>query len=568
MISKDELVKSVAQSCGVSVDISAFFFEVFVNRLSNKLKPGDLLHFQNYGFFHKRNCRIQIDKTSDSPTPKSYLIQLVLFSPEQKFKSDLNEIHFLKIANLKTLWVDDKDFQKSLKSGDFAPHTDRNQLIKSFATKAEVIISGLRKDYESDLVEELIIPLTFDLNFLIKSGQKSPSSNRRSDSKSKSEQNTSTTEQQVEPKVEKEQIKPEKIKNHSGDIETTEDGLPWNYGTKFLEKDKVRKPKEVDDSDQKPKFNERKATSKLETDLRRDQAARLKDFEPVSSHRAVSKKNSDSTEDADTVKFSVSQTGSDDTEKSGYMDKFTEVKPKTDSYRQRGDFGKTKGGRYDKYSKEKAFTARRNYLPIVAVISFIIIAVIVVYIYFIRGDENVGANENYIADIKPANNVKVIERDYEFAVSFPYPKMDDRIEISGFNPDLLLVDVSKVEIKKEPELEIKPEPKTEKFTEFNEEPKVEVKTEPPVEKKPIPVAEVKKETSNRIFLYRNYYVVYVGTFKSEDVADREADKYFSLGYNAFIEVIDLRGRGREYKLNVGDFTSEEFARQFEEKYIK
>ena len=75
-------------------------------------------------------------------------------------------------------------------------------------------------------------------------------------------------------------------------------------------------------------------------------------------------------------------------EKSGYMDKFTEVKSKTEPYRQRGDFGKTKSRRYDKYSKEKAFTARRNYLPIVAVISFIIIAVIVVYIYFIRGDEN------------------------------------------------------------------------------------------------------------------------------------------------------------------------------------
>ena len=97
------------------------------------------------------------------------------FSPGLKIKNDLNEIHFLKIPNLKTLWVDDKDFQKSLNAGDFSPYTDRNQLIKSFATKAEVIISALRKDYESDLVEELIIPLTFDLNFLIKSGQKSPS---------------------------------------------------------------------------------------------------------------------------------------------------------------------------------------------------------------------------------------------------------------------------------------------------------------------------------------------------------------------------------------------------------
>jgi cell division septation protein DedD/nucleoid DNA-binding protein len=569
MISKDELIKSVAESCGVSVDISAFFFEVFVNRLSNKLKPGDLLHFQNYGFFHKRNCRIHIDKTSDSPTPKSYLIQLVLFSSGQKINKDLRDIHFLKIANLKTLWIDDKDFQKSLKSGDFAPHTERNQLIKSFATKAEVIISGLRKDYDSDLVEELIIPLTFDLNFLIKSGQRSSSSNRSSKPKLKSEQQKSANDLTDEPKVEN-QAKPEHVKSNKGDEETAEDGLPWNYGTKFLEKDKSSISKEIGDSDTKPEFNGRKANAKLETDLRKEQSSRLRDFEPVSSHRAVSKKDSNS-KAADTVKFSVSQTSGDENEKSSYMDKFTEVKSKTEPYRQRKDFRKSKSERYDKYSKEKAFTARRNYLPIVAVISFIIIAVVVVYIYFIRGDENTGANDNIAFNIEPADNVNVIERDYEFSVSYPYPKMDDRIEISGFNPDLLQISEIKPEnvavkpdVKKKTEPEVKQETKSEKITES----KVEVKTEPPVEEKPNVVTKPKEEKSSRIFLYRNFYVVYVGTYKSEDEADREADKYFSLGYNAFIEVIESRGRGREYKLNVGDFTSEEFARQFEEQYIK
>lgn len=564
MISKDELIKSVAQNCGVSVDNSAFFFEVFVNRLSNKLKPGDLLHFHNFGFFHKRNCRIQIDKTSDSPTPKSYLIQLVLFSSEQKINKDLSDIHFLKIANLKTLWIDDKDFQKSLNSGDFAPHTDRNQLIKSFATKAEVIISGLRKDYESDLVEELIIPLTFDLNFLIKTGQKSSSSNRSSNSKLKSEQTPSTTEQQDKPKVDQDQSKPENVKSNKGDNKTTEDGLPWNYGAKFLEKDKSGKSKEVGDSDTKPEFNERKDTTKLDTDHRKEQANRLKDFEPVSSHRTGIQTNNKPPKNADTVKFSVSPTSSDDSEKSGYMDKFTEVRSKTEPYRQRGDFGKTKGGRNDKYSTEKPFTARRNFLPIVASISFIIIAVIVVYIYFIRGEKNSGAKENISFNIIPSDNVKIIERDYEFAVSFPYPKMEGRIEISGFNPDLISVGELKTEIKKETKPEVKQEPITEKITE----PKVEVKTEPPVEEKPNVVTEPKVEKSSRIFLYRNFYVVHAGSYKSEDVANREADKYFDLGYNAFIEVIETRTGERVYKLNVGDFTSEEFARQFEEKYIK
>ena len=85
--------------------------------------------------------------------------------------------------------------------------------------------------------------------------------------------------------------------------------------------------------------------------------------------------------------------------------------------------------------------------------------------------------------------------------------------MSGFNPDLLIAEelISKPEIKKETKPEVKQEPKTEKITELNEEPKVEVKTEPPVEEKPIPVIEPKEEKISRIFLYRNFYVVYVGT---------------------------------------------------------
>jgi cell division septation protein DedD len=80
--------------------------------------------------------------------------------------------------------------------------------------------------------------------------------------------------------------------------------------------------------------------------------------------------------------------------------------------------------------------------------------------------------------------------------------------------------------------------------------------------------ETKEEKSNRIFLYKNYYVVQIGTFKSEETANREADRYFNMGYNAIIEVVESRNGATMYKLIVGDFTSEEFARQFQEKYIK
>ena len=549
MFSKEELVKSVAQSCGISPEISTFFFEVFINRLSNHLKPGDLLHFHSFGYFHKRNCRIQLEKAPDSPTAKSYLIQLVLFSEETKIKNDLGAVQFLKIPNLKTLWLDDNDFQKSLNAGDFAPYIDRNQLIKSFATTAEVIIAGLRKDYDSELVEELIIPLTFDLNFLIKTGQKTlPLTKSLSNKSSK-----------------------DNLKNVHKVDEPSEESLPWNYGTKFSEKDKVSKTDQHSPNTKQSDIREKSIAAKQETDFRKDQTSRLKDFEPVSSHISSIKEDIDPLDDVDTEKFTFRKVKDDESANLKVNKKFTEVKSKTEAYRQKGEFGNTKKGILDKYSSTKTmvdsqngiYRERRSFLPFVAFFALIIIAGAFIYIYFIKDDIFSGSNTN-IVNLETASKVNVIERDYEFAVTYPYPKTENRIQVAGFNRDLLVPANVNTEIKKE----IKPESTLEKVTEVKDKPKEgEKNVKPVVEQQPV-IQEVKEEKISRIFLYKNFYVVQAGTFKSEEIANREADRYFEMGYNAFIEVVESRNGTMVYNLNVGDFTSEEFAKQFEEKYIK
>jgi hypothetical protein len=462
MLSKDELTKVVAQSCGVSIEISSFFFEVFVNRLSNKLKPGDLLHFHNHGFFHKRNCRIQIEKSSDSPTPKSYLIQLVLFSSESKIRSDLSDIHFLKIPNLKTLWLDDKEFQKSLKAGDFAPYTERNQLIKSFATKAEVIISGLRKDFDSDLNEELIIPLTFDLNFLVKRSQKSSPGNDKPKPK---EQPGSQTNK--DPKGN------EKLKSIPESKDETDDGLPWNYGTKFLDVDKPGKTENSEKENFRTEADKRQFVSRQERNVRGDQAARLKDFEPVSS-RHITPKQLEAEEKVATVKYNVTPSTGDKIEKPNIESKFTEVKSKTETYQQT-KYGKPKTGKYDKYaslrkSNDKAFTARRNYLPIVAIVAFIVIAIGAIYIYFFKDDGTSAKVNTVFLSVDPPETANVIEREYQFSVSYPYPKSDNTTEVSGFNRAVLFGGEISTEIPEEIIAEKTPETKTETRI---EKPKVE-----------------------------------------------------------------------------------------------
>ena len=541
MISKDELILSVAQSCGVSKEIASYFFEVFVNRLSNKLKPGDLLHYHSLGYFHKRNCRIQIEKTADSPTPKSYLIQLILFSSEMKLKNDLSDIHFLKIANLKTLWIDDKEFEKSLKSGDFAPYDERNQLIKSFATKAEVIISSLRLDYDSELVEELIFPSTFDLKFLIKPSQKT---NVKKETPSIPKKN------EIIDTRDKEKIK-----------ESGNDGLPWNYGTKFLDKTKTGAPTI---NKTKPEFDEQESAVGDKDVTGNVPNIVAKDFQQVKPHLETQR-------EYETVKYTVSKTTGEQTEVSESSNKFTEVKSKTESYRKKDKSRKKKDDRFNKYSSlkysnQKAFTDRKNFLPIVAIIAFIIISLFIVYIYFIKSGPEPKQKENAVTNIQPPPNLNVIDRDYNIIVSYPYPKLGIRIDMGGFSKNVFEAPELKSESIKEPKNEIKTVSTVAETKKNNEGPPEEKTVKPLEEKKKNDVES--KNDENRIFLYKNFYVVYVGTYSTEETANRVADKYFNLGYNAMVENLETREGNQEYKLIVGDFTSEDFAKQFLEKYIK
>ena len=173
-----------------------------------------------------------------------------------------------------------------------------------------------------------------------------------------------------------------------------------------------------------------------------------------------------------------------------------------------------------------------------------------------------------LKNINPPPNVTVVNRDYEFTVSYPYPKMDDRIELSGFSNNIFSGKEVKTEVVKESEQEPKTETKNEKTAKLNEKPKVEQKKEVPVNEEKKQVTEVKKPESNSIFLYKGFYLVRIASYKSEAAADQAAEKYFDLGYNAIVEVSENRDGERIYNLNVGDFTSEEFAREFIAKYIK
>lgn len=584
MIGQDELIKKAAESCGISPEISNYFFEVFINRLSSKLKPGEVLQFFNLGFFQKRIVRIPAEKIPGNQTGGSSLLTLILFSDEPEIKVEKKNFYPFRIADLKTLWENNQEINSALQAGDFAPYFTRSHLINSFATKAEVIISGLKKLI--DVYEEEIV---LSYSFRIKSDE-------AADNKANVISSTANP-----PKKDIEKTKPaeSKLQNENKIVSKEKDktegdsSLPWGLGTKFYDKKAEQTQPEdfkaksfkhletghkahtanlktVDDSNKKIDAEEAldAAIQESESD---ESLTKFKEFQPVKSRLALDDKNKLFDDEQFALRVKKKPDHSEKTESLKTDPKFTAVKSKTEVYHLQNDIKKLKkkqkfveepftGSTKEAY-KYKSYQVNKNLFPLIFISSLILVGVILIYFYFVAGTNSNSGKEIISLIVEPPENAKIIERDFEFAVTYPYTKTTAEIPIEGINPKVFLTEeippVKIEEIKPKKEIEV-PVTETKVETKPEEKPKVEPKVEP----------KITEQKSSRIFLYNNYYVVFVGSYNSYTAADRAAEKYFDEGYNAFIEVEEVPGKPIKYNLNVGDFTSEAFARQFQEKYIK
>lgn len=580
MIGQDELIKYVAERCGISPEISDYFLEVFINRLSSKLKTGEVIQFYNLGYFQKRRCRIPAEIVESKSPETSNIYTMILFSDDTEIQSDLSTFYFFRIPELKTLWENDKDLESSLSAGEFSPLSSRSQLINSFATKAEVIISGL-KILNKVNEEEFVFP------FALK-----PKFTESADSKSYyglDNINTEFNKDVVKSDSKKVTGEKEATKDDTKAKESESSTLPWNIGKQFYDK-KVDQPspedfktvgskdlksksetvskqnlKGTEDSDKKIDAEEALDAAIEDSDID-EEISKFKEFQPVRSRLSSTEtQRADSEEQSGLRLNKKSQPTTKDTT-SKPTQKFTEVKSKTEVYNLRGEVEKLKKknkiidnksvGTSDTFTKYKSYHGNRN-LVLIMLFLIVIIAGAVIYFYFIKEDDLGPKSIRIVNYIDPPAEVNIIDRDFEFAVTYPYPKTDKVIPVEGINPKMFLAE----QIPPTKEETVKPSKPA-------VEPVVEKKVEVKPEEKPKVKPEVKEQKSSRIFLYNNYYVVFIGSYSTYAAADRAAEKYFDEGYNAIIEVEDVPGKPTRYNLSVGDFTSEEFARQFQEKNIK
>ncbi len=151
-------------------------------------------------------------------------------------------------------------------------------------------------------------------------------------------------------------------------------------------------------------------------------------------------------------------------------------------------------------------------------------------------------------------------------VSYPYEKQTETESISSIAPDAFEKPKEKIVEQKQVTQNIELDKK-------KTEPVVKQKSTVNTEK--IPDRKIEETNQNtvknnesiglKIFPYKDYFVVQVGSYSTFDNADTEAEKFRKLGYNAFVEVAQVSGK-TVYRLRVGDFTSKEQAERFSRKY--
>ncbi len=169
------------------------------------------------------------------------------------------------------------------------------------------------------------------------------------------------------------------------------------------------------------------------------------------------------------------------------------------------------------------------------------------YLTHIKGSEKILSEKEVISF--NTDGMKIVERDFDFPVSYPYPK---RTESAENVTDLF-------DIKKERVTETTSAPAV--VTATTEDPRASLNEDqkPVVNNQPPPGVE--KRIGVNLFQYNDVYVVQVAAFRSSSVAENEAGRFRNKGYNAFVERAEIDG-SFWHRVKVGNFTDLEEAKRF------
>ncbi len=203
------------------------------------------------------------------------------------------------------------------------------------------------------------------------------------------------------------------------------------------------------------------------------------------------------------------------------------------------------------FGAEKEKKQSRISLLIIILVLLLLTASIYIYLKFIKNPEHDFRGGTGGGNISNTSLVEVVERNYELPVSYPYPnsQRNSFVHFDGLDNSLFIISTDVV-------------PKDSAVTES------QVATEkdvvPPVKINETGKTEIVRVKEN-IYRSGNDFIVQVGSFKSKTIADNEGLKYNRQGKLAYIEEVEIPGRGTWFRLRIGNFKTIEDAEVFSNK---
>lgn len=181
----------------------------------------------------------------------------------------------------------------------------------------------------------------------------------------------------------------------------------------------------------------------------------------------------------------------------------------------------------------------------ILVFSVLLILVAAAIYWYLQINQKSNDNIQIKESTLKTDNTNFVERDFKIPITFPY--------LPGKSAkDIILMDKGNNDIENKPKIDSqKPEIKTDILQ--DETSSLDNNSVP--KGNPISIG-------NNIYKYGNVYVVQVASFKSKSIAENEAGRYRNKGFNAFVEPVEISGKGLWYRIKVGNFSSVDEAKNF------
>ncbi len=167
---KAELVRNISKAAGVPDTEAKVFFEIFLRRAADLLKPGQTFKLKDFGFFNYRKARIKSKTVSHfDEAPEIVYLDLLLFSEKDDFSKTTTDYLIFNVPQKESVDYNPVDSLfsisigkpiiplKDIKQSDYLMPPTGIELRRLIELKAEKLIKEIEPLDESNELDPIIV---------------------------------------------------------------------------------------------------------------------------------------------------------------------------------------------------------------------------------------------------------------------------------------------------------------------------------------------------------------------------------------------------------------------------